>query len=636
MNYLTIDNVSKAYGDNVLFEHIDMHINKGEKVALIARNGTGKSSLLKILAGIEAPEGVNASVEFHPSIRASFLDQDPDFKPSATIWDTVMEVDTREVRVLARYREALEMGHDDAAFQQILAEMEELHVWDLEAEIQEILSKLHLHESEMKTSELSGGQKKRLALARILIEKPDFLILDEPTNHLDLKMIEWLQNYLSKPELTVLLITHDRYFLENICDVIYELDQGQLFKYAGNYSDYLEKKHIRETNAQIEHEKNKKLMTKEREWVNRMPKARGTKNKARIQSYQELKKEIYAYSTEDELAILWKPSRLGSKIIELHYINKKLGNTQIVKDFNYVFKKGDRLGIIGPNGVGKTSLIKLITQELKPDGGKVVHGMTTRIGHYKQGNENLDPDKTVIETVRDIAEVIPLQKGKKLTARQLCEHFMFGDKKQRVYTAKLSGGEKRRLYLLTILMQNPNILILDEPTNDLDIMTLNVLEDFLLNFPGVLIVVSHDRYFMDKIVDHLFVMEGNGYVRDYPGNYTQYREAKAEGKLPPPPSHIQALIKEKSSSTQAKEQRKSNKKKDKSLKISYHDQKAINRLESKLKKLEKAKELLLKDFEDSINFSADELRAKQIELQALETDIENVELEWMEKVDSLH
>lgn len=627
MNYLTVDNISKSYGDNILFENIDLHINKGEKVALIARNGAGKSSLLRILSGKEKPEGINASVLFHPAIKIGILDQEPHFEKGDTIWETLMKIDKKEVSLLRQYQHALLHKSDDMAFQKILTKMDEWNVWSIESDMEEILSKLSLPQKNTPVDKLSGGQRKRLALARLLIEDPDFFILDEPTNHLDLSMIEWLQNYLSAPDVTVLLITHDRYFLENICDVIFELSGNTLYKYMGNYSDYLEKKSIRETNQQTQHQKNVKLWNKEKEWIHRMPKARGTKNKARIQNVQELKKELYAYQTEDELSLQWKPTRLGSKIIELQYINKSLGDKLIVKDFNYKFKKGDRLGIIGPNGSGKTTLLNLITKAIDPDGGKVVHGLTVQIGHYKQDNQSLDPNKTVLDTVKEVAEVIPLEKGRKLTAKQLCEHFLFSDNKQRVYVAKLSGGEKRRLYLLTILMQNPNVLILDEPTNDLDIMTLNVLEEFLLNFPGVLIVVSHDRYFMDKIVDHLFVLEGNGYIRNYPGNYTQYREDKKNKNLPDPPSHILKEI-EKSSAPASKP--KALKSKD-----SYQLRKEINRLENRLLKLEQQKESLMSDFENSADFTQEELLIKQASLKELDESIESIETEWLQKVEEL-
>lgn len=625
MNFLTIENVSKSYGDNILFENINLHINKGDKVALIARNGAGKSSLLKILIGEEQPEGVNASVSFHPDIRIGFLDQDPDFEPEDTIFETVMKVDKKEVRLLREYQNALAQKRDDEDFQKLLVKMDEWNIWSVESDIHEILAKLNLQESDKKVKELSGGQKKRLALARILILQPDFFILDEPTNHLDLSMIEWLQDFLSKPDITLLLITHDRYFLEHICDVIFELDNKELYKYLGNYSEYLEKKSLREANEKTRFDKNKRLFAKEREWVSRMPKARGTKSKARVQSFQELKKELYSYKDDDELSLQWQPTRLGSKIIELQYINKTLGNTIIAKDFNYKFKKGDRVGIIGPNGAGKTSLLNLITGELAPDGGKVVHGMTTQIGHYKQGISHMNPDKTVLDTVREVAEVIHLQKGRKLTAKQLCEHFLFFDAKHRVKVEKLSGGEKRRLYLLTILMQNPNVLILDEPTNDLDIMTLNVLEEFLINFPGVLIIVSHDRYFMDKIVDHLFVLEGNGYIRNYPGNYTQYREAKTKGQLQAPPSYIKVDVEPETKAAQPD-------KAEAKQTISYEERKVINRLESKLMKLESKKEEIMKEFENSADYTPEELMDLQIKLNELNEEIEIVELEWMEKV----
>ena len=523
MNYLSFEHLSKSYGDNVLFEDISFHLNKGEKVAIVAENGTGKSTLLKIIAGLESPEGENCSVYFRKDIRIKYLSQAPEFDPDVSVLDTVLDMDLPSVHAIKAYEEALLFPEKHHLMESAMEQMDHLNAWDFEANIKSILNKFNITDLTRKVGILSGGQQKRLALAKILLEEPDLLILDEPTNHLDLDMIEWLETKLQEPNLTLLMVTHDRYFLDRVCDSIVELNNQTLYRYSGNYTDFLTKKLAREANELVVHERTKKMLKRELEWVRRQPKARGTKSKARVDAYHKKKEDNQKFSTKGVMQIEIKGQRMGSKILEAHDISKAFGDIKIVDGFDYKFKKKDRVGIIGKNGVGKSTLIKLLTKEIRPDTGTVVVGGTVQFGYYSQDGLILEKDKMLIDVVRDIAEYIPLDKGAKLTAAQLLERFLFNRKKQQTFASTLSGGEKRRLYLLTILMQNPNFLILDEPTNDLDLMTLNILEDFLMDFPGCLLIVTHDRYFMDKIVDHLFIMEGEGKVRDFNGTHTMYR-----------------------------------------------------------------------------------------------------------------
>ena len=468
---------------------------------------------------------------------------------------------------------------------------------------------------------LSGGQKKRLALAQILIDEPEFLILDEPTNHLDLDMIEWLEEYLQSPNLTLFMVTHDRYFLERVCNNIIELDTGVIYKYKGNYSDFLVAKEAREENQAVVLDKTKKLMGKELEWMRRQPKARGTKAKSRIDSFYKIEEKASQKISKDKIHIDVKGSRLGSKILEANYISKSYGDLILVKDFAYKFKKGEKVGIVGPNGAGKSTLLKMLTQEIRPDSGKVVVGGTVVFGHYTQDGIQLESDKRVIDVVRDIAEYIPLEKGNKLTAESLLERFLFSRKQQQVYVSKLSGGEKRRLHLLTILMENPNFLILDEPTNDLDIITLNILEDFLMDFPGCVLVVTHDRFFMDKIVDHLFIFEGDGKIRDYNGQYSDYRVLHKE---------------ELEEARQAERDRQkriikptNEKPKDEKPKLSYEERKEFNRLEKQISVLEEKKEKITEQFNNP-NLTPEEIQKLSIQLGELKNGIEEKEMRWME------
>lgn len=517
MNYLTVNNLSKYYGDKLLFENITFFIDKGQKVALIAKNGTGKSSLIRILQGLEPPE--SGEYKFHKDITPGFLVQEPDFDDNKTIYQTIMHAENPVLMASLKYEQALD-GHGD--LQEAMNKMDELQAWDYEQQVKIILSKFRIEDLDQKVGVLSGGQKKRLALAILLLEAPDIFILDEPTNHLDMDMIEWLEDYLTKSNITLLMITHDRYFLENICNEILELDGGILYKHKGNYSKYLENKELREENQRVNVEKAQNTYRKELEWMRRQPKARTTKAQSRVDNFEQVKSAATAKVQDKAVEIEVRMQRLGGKILELHNITKKYDDKVLLDKFTHKFQRGERIGIVGRNGCGKSTLLNIITRRETYDSGNIVLGETVAFGYYNQKGLQLKADKKVIDVVKDIAEYLPVGKGT-LSASQLLERFLFTPSQQHNLVSTLSGGERRRLYLLTILMKNPNFLILDEPTNDLDILTLQVLEEFLLDFKGCLIIVSHDRYFLDKLTDHLFVFEGDGKVRDFMGNYNDYR-----------------------------------------------------------------------------------------------------------------
>ena len=531
MNYLTLENVTKSYGEKILFKNVSLQVNKGQKVALIAKNGSGKTTLLKVVSGAEPSEGQDAKVQFRRGIRIGYLPQDPEFFHKHNALEAVFDSDSEMMRTIQRYEKAILHPENTAELQAALSRMDDLKAWDFEARVKEILFKFNITDLEQPVSTLSGGQKKRLALAKLLIEEPEFLILDEPTNHLDLDMIEWLEIYLKQSNLTLFMVTHDRYFMENICDTIFELDRGELYKYTGGYSDFLEKKALRMDNEGVELDKTQKVYKKELEWMRRSPKARTTKANARIDRFYDIEDRASQKLQKDEIQIDLKGQRLGGKILELHYISKAYGNLKIIDDFHYKFKKGERVGIVGKNGVGKSTFLRMLTGEERPDTGKVVSGETVVFGYYGQDGIQIstgDSDKRLIDFVTDIAEYIPLEKGQKLSASQLLERFLFSREQQQVYVSQLSGGEKRRLYLLSVLMKNPNFLILDEPTNDLDVITLNILEDWLLEFPGCVVIVSHDRFLLDKLCDHLFIFEGNGKIKDFNGRHMDYRAMQQE------------------------------------------------------------------------------------------------------------
>ncbi|MEM9525764.1 MAG: ABC-F family ATP-binding cassette domain-containing protein [Bacteroidota bacterium] len=623
MVYLELTDVSKIYGEKVLFDKVSLQVAKNTKVALVAKNGTGKSTLLRVAAGIDLPEGLGSKVYVHKEAKLAYLPQEPDFGDNASVMDAVFDSDNEMVVAVRDYEEALSRADQPQKLQDALTRMDRLQAWDIEARIKEVLFKLNIENIHQQVSTLSGGQRKRVALAKLIIDEPDLIIMDEPTNHLDLEMIEWLEEWLQSTNLTLLMVTHDRYFLERVCNRIIELDGGELYHYTGNYSDFLEKKATREATESAELAKDKKRLKKELEWVRRMPSGRGTKAKSRLSAYADLKGKVGSFRKEEELTIEIKGQRLGSKILEAHNISKSYGDKQLIKGFSYKFQKGERAGIVGKNGAGKSTFLHMLTKELAPDTGKVVHGSNTVFGYYTQDGINLKEDMRVIEVIREIAEFIPLEKGMKLTARGLLERFMFNSKQQQVYVSQLSGGEKRRLYLLTILMQNPNFLILDEPTNDLDIMTLNVLEDFLMDFPGCVLIVSHDRFFLDKLAHHLFIFEGDGQIKDWNGLYTEYRALKQEearqASAAPKPSPAPATA---PSSAPKKETEH----------ISQEQRKAIRRVENQLSKLEEKKKKISLQFEDAANLDAEKIAELGRQLAEVNEQIEEKEMEWMDMV----
>ena len=587
MNYLTLENVTKTYGEKTLFNNITLHIDKGQKIALVAKNGTGKSTLLRVLSGIEGSEGENSEIIIRKDIRTGILNQEPDLDPQHTILESVFSSDSPQMKALRDYEYALLRPENTENLEKAMQQMDVLKAWDIENRVKEVLSKLKITDLNQIVRTLSGGQRKRIALAQLLIDEPDFLILDEPTNHLDLDMIEWLEEYLQQPRLTLFMVTHDRYFLDRVCDSIIELDGGQLFRYKGNYSEYLEKKAIRTEIDAVTLDKNKKLFEKELDWIRRQPQARSTKAKSRVDAFYDLKEATSKKIDTDSVQLDIKMEWLGSKIVELHNVGKSYGDKKILENFTYKFRRKERVGIVGPNGAGKSTLIRLLTGEENPDVGKVVIGDTIVFGHYQQDGMVLKEDKRVIEVIQDIAEYIPLEKGLKITASAMLERFLFSKAQQQVYVSQLSGGERRRLYLLTILMKNPNFLILDEPTNDLDILTLNVLEAFLMDYPGCLLVVTHDRYFMDKLVEHLFIFEGNGQIKDYNGQYSDYRAQQKE------------LDQEKSKSDKSvKPEEKTTTQETNKVALTHEEQKELKRVEKEIEKLETKKAEIADRFND--------------------------------------
>ena len=615
MNYLSVENIAKSYGERVLFTGISFGINEGQKVGFVAKNGTGKTSLLDILAGSDTPDEGN--VVYRKNITTAFLPQEPDLDPHLTVEQTIFSSENETLDIINRYEKALKNPHDSEAYQKAFEEMEAAQAWDFETQYKQILFKLKLEDLDKEVKYLSGGQKKRLALARMLLQKPDFIIMDEPTNHLDLDMIEWLEAYFRKENFTIFMVTHDRYFLERVCNEIVELEAGQLHTYKGNYSYYLDKKEARHALEDTNTEKAKQLYKKELDWMRRQPKARTTKSKSRIDDFHEIKQRAHNRRKDHQVQLEINMERLGSKVVELHNISKSYEEKQLLNGFDYNFKRGERVGIIGKNGTGKSTFLNILTGAVKPDSGKVVIGETIKFGYYTQRGIEVKPGQKVIEVIREFGDYIPLKKGRQISAQQLLERFLFDRKKQYDFVEKLSGGEKKRLYLCTVLIQNPNFLILDEPTNDLDIVTLNVLENFLLDFPGCLLVVSHDRYFMDKIVDHLFVFKGNAEVEDFPGNYTDYRSYEESSSAEP------------AETTSAEKNEKKDWKKDSSgSKLTYNEQKEFNRLEKEIAKLEKKKEEVQQKFLQDL--SGEEVDKTSLELKEVENQIESKTERWFE------
>ena len=527
MNYLSVENLTKSFGERVLFSDLTFGIDQGQKVSIIAKNGSGKTTLLRCLMDYEQYD--SGRIVYRNDIRIAFMEQTELMNEKQTILEAVFDHDLPELKLIKEYNVAMD-NNDEKALEHLYQEITEMNAWDIEVKVQQILSVLKLQDTSQVVGSLSGGQKKRVALAKVLLSDADFLFLDEPTNHLDLDMIEWLESYLATSKSTILMVTHDRYFLEVVCDTIFELADKTLYKYKGNFSYYLEKKAEREDQLQSTIEKAKNTFRKELDWIRRQPKARSVKQKARVDAFQDIKKTALQYTDEDELELPVKMERLGSKIVEFHKVGKEFGEKKILEDFTYNVQRLERLGIVGNNGSGKTTFLKMLLGEEPTNKGKIVIGETVVFGYYSQDLIKVKDDFKVIDVVKEVAEYIPLEKGKQLSAAQLLERFLFPRDMHYTFVHKLSGGEKRRLKLLRVLMSNPNFLILDEPTNDLDIFAMSVLEDYLRNFQGCLIVVSHDRYFMDKMVDHLFVFEGEGVIKDIVGNYTDFRKKQIQDK----------------------------------------------------------------------------------------------------------
>ncbi len=614
MNYLSVQDLGKSYGIQTLFKGLNFGIDQGQKVALVARNGTGKTTILRALAGVEPAD--TGEIVYRKGVQVAFLKQESDFGNAKTVFEAIYESENPILLAIRAYEAALLNPDDTNVFQKAFDQMDRMEAWDYEVKVKTILSKLKLDNLKQEVSILSGGQRKRLSLAKILIDQPDFLILDEPTNHLDLEMIEWLQEYLSKEQITLFIVTHDRYFLDAICNEILELEEGELFRYKGNYTYYLEKKQERQAILQTNIDKAKNLYSKELEWMCRQPKARGTKSKARIESFYGVEKSAKKRIKNDKVQLEVQMTRLGSKILELHKVSKAYGDLKILDQFTYTFKKRDRVGIVGKNGVGKTTVLNMLTGSESIDAGKIVLGDTVVIGYYTQKGMKMDEGKRVIEIVRDIAEYIPLVGGRKMTAAQLLERFLFSKDAQWKHVSVLSGGEKKRLYLLTILMKNPNFLILDEPTNDLDLITLKVLEDFLDEFEGCMITVSHDRYFMDRLVDHLFIFEGEGHVKDFPGNYTDYRaNVSPDGKLKQTKSKDKVVVKNK-----VAEQKR---------KLTYNEKKEYDTIESVIDALEQEKTTIGVQFNDP-DLNPEKMKELGKRIKEIDDEIAEKTDRWME------
>jgi len=621
MNLLSIEGISKSYGEKVIFKPISFGINKGQKIALIAKNGSGKTSILNIIAGEDTPDEGN--VIYRKGIRVAYLAQEPKLDVKLTVEESILQADNPTLKVIAAYEKALENPDDQEAYQKAFEAMDQNQAWDFENQYKQILFKLKLNDLSALVGSLSGGQKKRIALCNALLRQPELIILDEPTNHLDLEMIEWLEDYFAKEKLTLLMVTHDRYFLERVCNEIIELDEGNLYTYKGNYSYYLEKREARLIQESVEAHKTKLHFKKELDWIRRQPKARTTKSKSRIEDFKVIKEKASQRRNEHEVQLEINMERLGSKMIEMHKVQKAYGDKIILNQFDYMFQKNDRIGIIGKNGTGKSTFLNLLTSNDTADAGKIVWGETLKFGYYTQNGIKVKEGQKVIDVIREYGDFIPLKKGRKISAQQLLERFLFDRKKQYDFVEKLSGGERKRLYLCTVLIQNPNFLILDEPTNDLDIVTLNVLESFLLDFPGCLLVVSHDRYFMDKIVDHLFVFQGEGVIEDFPGNYSDHRV------------YEDSKIEDKNATHSAeKKVKKEWKETPKKAVLTFDEQKEFKKIEKEIEKIELEKESIQNRFSTE-NLEPQKIEELSINLGKLDQKLDQKTTRWFE-LSALH
>ncbi|MBQ4355484.1 MAG: ABC-F family ATP-binding cassette domain-containing protein [Bacteroidales bacterium] len=627
MNYLTVEKLSKTYGEKLLFQEITFGLEKGQKSALIAKNGTGKSTLLNIIAGIEQPD--EGQVVIRKDITVSYLSQIDDFADETSVLDTIFDTDTPEIRAVREYETCLALAGEGVAIDpeleermhRAIDEMDRLNAWDFENKAKEILSKFGIHDILKSVGELSGGQRKKTALAKTLIADTDLLILDEPTNHLDIEMIEWMESYLTHANVTLLMVTHDRHFLDQVCNDIFEIENGKLYHYRGKYDYYLEKKAERITMENTEHEKLKQLYLKELEWVHTSPQARTSKSRARIQGFEQLKEAVSRKVEKQAEGFHVEPERIGNKILEINNLDFSYGDHVLIDDFSYIFKRGEKCGIVGPNGTGKSTFLKLIMGLLKPNGGKIVAGQTIQFGYYSQEGMQIKGNRRIIDIVKEQAEVIRTETGNYVGASQFLNHFNFKYEQQYTYFEDLSGGEKRKLYLLITLMRNPNFLILDEPTNDFDIDTLNKIEDLLYHFPGCVLIVSHDRWFMNKIVDHIFVFNGDGKIKDFYGNYTDYRLARDK----------ELRIEKKAEKLQRKTETKETKtsKRDTSNKLTFKEKKEFDELGLEIDALEKEKKELLEKMNSGTG-NGEELVTWSQRYQEVSDLLDEKSMRWLE------
>lgn len=614
ITYLQVENLSKYWGELALFDGINFSVSEGQKVAMIAKNGAGKSTLMDIIAGLESPDNGKSTLSNHISI--GYLRQNPDLDPDDTVLEAAFNSSGELIQTVKNYEKAL-ANHDPKLLDSAIERMNALNAWDFELRIKQILTQLKITNVDQQIKFLSGGQKKRVALAHILIDEPDFLILDEPTNHLDLEMIEWLEKYLEKAKGTLFMVTHDRYFLDRVCNEIIELEDNTIYKYKGNYSYYVEKREerIQSMNAEIDRAKN--LFRTELEWLRRMPQARSHKSKYRTENAYKLQEKASQRRNEDEVELTVQGKRLGSKILNVKNLSKAFGDLTILDKFSYNFARMEKIGIIGKNGSGKTTVLNMLTGALEPDSGTIDVGETISFGYYRQDGISFNAQDRVIDVIKEIAEVVDLGNGNKMSASQFLNYFLFPPENQYNLVEKLSGGEKRRLYLCTILMRNPNFLILDEPTNDLDILTLNVLEDYLRNFQGCAIVVSHDRFFMDKIVDHMFVFAGDGQIKDFPGNYSDYR------------NWVEAKEREQRIPEKREKTVKSKPPKEGARKLTFNEKRELEQLEKDIAALEEEKRVI----EAAMNSGqcpSEELVIKAQRYGEIRESLDDKELRWLE------
>ncbi len=634
MHYASVENLTKSFGIRTLFSNISFHIEEGDKIALVARNGSGKSTLMKIIAGLDTAD--SGTVWVHKDIKTVMLQQDNDFDPNKTIWDNVLRLDHPVVKAVKEYEIFLEESSEDHEhLGELMARLDDLNAWNFESDLKQILGKLNIHHLNEKVGNLSGGQKKRVALAQSLIEAQLYqgnclLIMDEPTNHLDVSMIEWLEEYLGASKVTLLLVTHDRYFLDAVCNEIIEIDDEKVYEYRGDYDYFLEQKALRHDVQQSELQKDKNIYRKELEWMRKQPKARTTKSKSRQDAFAEVEDRVKQQKEIAEVSLQMKMTRLGGKILELKKVYKSYGDLAIMKGFDYTFKRGERIGVVGKNGVGKSTFLKIALQLEAPDSGKINHGDTVVFGNFSQDGLIYKEDKRSIEYVKDMAEFFPLADGSKISASQFMEKFGFTGEQQYTLLSKLSGGEKRRLHLMSVLFKNPNFLVLDEPTNDLDLQTLRTLEEFLMDYPGCILIVSHDRYFMDRMVDHLFAFEGNAVIRDFPGNYSQYREALAKGLLDNQQQQIMKVApvdEEKKAADNKPAPTEAPKK------LTFKEKFELEQLEKDLPKLQDEKKLLEEKLTATQDYS--QLQKASDRINAIMQELDEKEMRWLELSEKL-